>query len=164
MSIRRTMVVLAAALMLTGCSAGTEAQPDEGVAEQAPVETTPAAPVWSAYEQALLDNDLKVGDCTNGVAGESLTVVDCAEPHEYEIYSVVDASEVASFDLLGDFVAEHYNTPVEAGAYYSGVNDGSSGINVHGAWVSEALWASGYTQLSYYLSVPEGQVGSVKGL
>jgi hypothetical protein len=164
MTIRRSTVVLAAALMLTGCSAGTDAQPSDEVAEEETAVTTPAAPAWSAYEQALLDNDLKVGDCTNGIPGESLTVVDCAEPHEQEIYSVVDASEVASFDALGDFVAEHYNTPVEAGAYYSAVNEGTSGISVHGAWMSEALWESGYTQLSYYLSVPDNQVGSVKGL
>lgn len=39
-----------------------------------------------------------------------------------------------------------------------------SGINVLGAYEDEPLWNEGFTSLIYYLTVPEGTIGSVKGL
>jgi hypothetical protein len=71
-----------------------------------------------------------------------------------------------AYDSSSSFISDGYYSPVDPGEYFSAVNDGTAGMMVHGAYDvdNQDLWDSGYHRLTYYVSVPDGQTGSVKGL
>jgi len=105
--------VLLAALAAACGAPSDEASPDGTVLPSAPDEA-PTAPSASAVGQGGGDDvaggeatsvfDLEIGDCfsTTGDTVETVTVVDCAEPHVYEVFAVFDHEAADEEPYPGD--------------------------------------------------------------
>lgn len=92
----RIGAVLAAALICAACAGGDEPESEAASGSAAPTSTPveeTAEPTASAADGGTATSvfDLEVGDCydlASETEVEEVDVVDCAEPHTYEVYAV----------------------------------------------------------------------------
>ncbi|MGH2417111.1 MAG: septum formation family protein [Candidatus Limnocylindria bacterium] len=110
----RPFLLLVAVLALAGCQAATE-DPTPTEEPSIPVASVEPSATASAEPSATADTgggegketsvfDLEVGDCFSADADQldTVTVVDCEQSHEYEVFEVLDHEGGADAAYPGD--------------------------------------------------------------
>lgn len=123
-----------------------------------------AALLLAACGQSALD--LGAGMCFNGGVAdlENFAVVECAEPHDSEVYAVFDTPDADAYPgpealvaLAGDRCGAAFET-------FVGVPYGEADLTVGLAYPSETTWAAGDRVILCTVRATSGQLtGSAEG-
>ncbi len=140
--------VLAAALLLAGCA---WLQPGPAPTGSATPSGPPAVPL----------TELKAGDCYDE-ASSGVAIVDCAEPHAYE---VIAAFVVPNASYPGATIdAEVQPTCTQAFADFVGIDYDASVLTLRTIAPSSATWDEGSRQALCVVYDPSGDTtGSLRG-
>jgi dipeptidyl aminopeptidase/acylaminoacyl peptidase len=107
-------------------------------------------------------SDRQVGDCFD--SGNK--PIDCAKPHESELFAVVQYPSRSDMRYVQDTVAEYGETACAGSAFEDYVGRASSGSRYKAAPSSpdKRDWEQGYREIYCYLSIPDEQItGSARG-
>jgi hypothetical protein len=97
--------LLGAILVLSGCTAAPQVTGSPMPAATATATPSPTATGGPAIESQIVDiDDVEVDDCHNPspTGADSVEVVDCARPHVYQVFALVDHPAGGSDPFPGD--------------------------------------------------------------
>jgi len=149
--VRRTALaaaILAFAALLTGCAAGVSPAPETSV--PTPTETT--TPL----------TDLAVGDCYDQAGQGVVLVLDCADPHSFEVFAslLVDAPEYPT-DTLETTATDRCRT---AFGSFIGLEYDASELSLRYVAPSDTTWEQGDREVLCIVADPAGRTtGSLAG-
>ena len=181
-------IVAIAALAVAACDAGDESSPSAPLAAQSasaapmpsdshrmPSSSEPSADPSAAASEAAEDGeetsvfDLEIGDCfsESGDQTVSVVVVDCEQPHVYEVFALVTVEGGEDDPYPGD---EVIGSEADAGceapfAEYVGLDYADSQWYVTSLTPTESTWAEGDREIVCLLNLEdESEVtGSAEG-
>ena len=149
---RRAVAVLAAALALAGCTAGSVPRDTAG-------QVTATASV-DAFQ-------VKVGDCTGSLKDgdvSDLQVIPCAEPHFYEAYASTQLAD-GSYPGESEVTKQANKTCTAEFERFIGVSTKDSAYDMFYLYPVEASWASGDREVLCLVGSDKGKLtGSLKGV
>jgi Septum formation len=164
---------LIGAVALAGCQSGTDASPSVDVQASAAASATAAPPVESVAASVGGETsvfDLAIGDCFSviGEQADSVLVIDCGEPHLFEVFALIDheAGDGEGFpgeEAIGEYGDEECRPPFTD---YVGHDYETSAYWITTLTPSAETWAEGDREIVCTLRLGEGgeeTIGSAEG-
>ncbi|WP_158507195.1 septum formation family protein [Subtercola sp. Z020] len=177
---RRTLSTLAAltavagCLLLGGCSGGSPSDTAPTVAGSTKPSSSPSisptprltsTPVSTTAADVF---DLAVGDCLNQSTGDTVSdvpSVDCAAPHELEVFYLLTLPDAAVYPALDELTAAASSGCGDHFAEYVGVPYEQSALAFTEFSPTETSWAGGDRTVTCVLGDPNGPTtGSAYGI
>jgi hypothetical protein len=126
-----------------------------------------AAPVDGEYDSRLTE-DLAVGDCFDdpyvtdvlGNVDRSITVVDCAQPHDLEVFDVFEAK---TYTTPEDMLWDSDDACIAAFEDFVGMDYYDSELLIYTYYPSQESWDAGVRTVTCTVGEFEPNTGSLRG-